>query len=320
MTHALYYPPANRTAQWFATKYPGAVFTSLEKLLLHTTEGPGWPAYQGGAVAPNLTVYPDTANHRLTWRQHWPVNQSSRALRHTRTQPTNGDHVVQIEMIGTCVPGGPGLYWPGAPDWALAGIADFLAWLASEWGSHLLSSTVNWRAYNASGDSQRLSDSAYNAYRGMLGHEHAPQNDHRDPGALNAARIIQLAGGTMALTDDDIARLTSSSLFINAIRTAVWKAGWGGSRETEDLGGNGRTEHADFRLYWASHQENGASATADAVLASLPDALREAFAQVAPTLAEAIVEHLPSDVTGLTTADVREAVREVLKTGADATD
>jgi len=197
MTHALYYPPANRSAQWYANKYPGTTFTSMEKLLLHSTEGSGWPGYDGGAKAPNMTGMPNVAARRIDWRQHWPVNQSSRAL-----------------LIGTCVPGGPGMFWPDAPDWALQGIADLYAWLHDEWDIPIVS-TVSWRAWNAPGDGQRLSNEAYNAYRGLLAHEHAPQNDHRDIGALDADRLIHLAaGGTnMSETNPTKTEVSQAVLF-----------------------------------------------------------------------------------------------------------
>jgi hypothetical protein len=313
MTRATLYPPANRTAQWFASKYPGTTFSAIEKLLLHTTEGSGWPSYSSGAVAPNLTARPDTANRRLIWRHHFPINMSSRALRHTRTQPTNGDHVVQVELVGTCVPGGPGLYWPGAPDWALEGVAELAVWLADEWGSHLLQSSVAWRAYNASGDSQRLSDSAYNAYRGILGHEHAPQNDHRDPGELNVARIITLAKGntvTRTLTDEDIAALAASPVFRGAVTNAVWRAGWGGGRQ------DGTTEYADWRLWAASHPESAAAANAAEVAALTEGPLIEA-------VAEAVIAKFGDgqiNVTlNLAPEAIKDAVREVLVEGTGGT-
>jgi len=218
--HATRYSLANATAQWFADDHPGVTFTSMEKCLWHSTETSGWPGYGGGATAPNFTATPDQSAKRLVWRQHFPVNMSSRALLHSHTQPTNGDHVVQIELVGTCVPGGPGLFWPTAPDWALAGIADFAAWLYQEWAVPLRS-TVTWRAYGASDDWQRLSDSAYNGYSGHLGHEHAPQNDHRDPGALAMARALTIAtsrlstGGTTVTPDeiDAVAQRTFEKIF-----------------------------------------------------------------------------------------------------------
>jgi hypothetical protein len=309
MTRATLFPGANRTAQWFADRYPGATFTSIEKLLLHTTEGSGWPAYQGGAIAPNLTAYPDMAAKALLWRHHFPINMSSRALAHTRTQPTNGDHVVQVELIGTCVPGGPGLYWPGAPDWALAGVAELVDFLVVEWGFAAVS-TVSWRAYNASGDGQRLSDAAYDAYRGVLGHEHAPQNDHRDPGALNVARILQIAKGSAVartLTDEDIAALAASPVFRGAVTNAVWRAGWGGGRQ------DGTTEYADWRLWAASHPEAAAGANAAAV-AELTEG------PIVDAIADKVVARLGTGLT-LTVAPeaIKDAVREVLVEGTGGT-
>jgi len=314
MTRATTFPPANRTAQWYASKYPGAAFDVIEKLLLHTTEGSGWPAYSGGAIAPNLTALPDVANRRLIWRHHFPINMSSRALAHTRTQPTNGDHVVQVELIGTCVPGGPGLYWPGAPGWALEGVAELAGWLADEWGGHLLTSAVTWRAYNAPGDGQRLSDSTYNAYRGILGHEHAPQNDHRDPGALDVARIIQLAKGNAVariLTDEDIAALAASPVFRGAVTNAVWRNGWGGSKQ------GGDTEYADWRLWAASRPELAAGANAAAVAALTKGPLVEA-------VASAVVARLTgsgqiSVTLSVAPEAIKDAVREVLTEGTGGT-
>jgi hypothetical protein len=314
VTRATHFPPANRSAQWYADDYPGTVFDLIEKLCLHTTEGSGWPGYAGGSQAPNLTALPDFANRRLVWREHFPINMSSRALRHTRTQPTNGDHVVQVELIGTCVPGGPGLYWPDAPEWALAGVAELLGFLVAEW-NFPASSTVTWRAYNAPGDSQRLSDGAYNAYRGVLGHQHVPQNDHRDPGALDVARIIELTGGTidMPLTDADVAKLCSSPAFTKAVREAVWQAGWNSTSRGTD-----GTERADIRLYYASHPEYAAAAAADAVLARESGALIESVAAAVVTrLAAASLpgEVVTGEASALTRSDVEDAVRAVLREG-----
>src|SRR5215471_17719630 len=36
----------------------------------------------------------------------------------------------------------------------------------------------------------RLSGSAWNAYKGILGHQHVPENDHGDPGDINIAAIM----------------------------------------------------------------------------------------------------------------------------------
>jgi hypothetical protein len=259
---------------------------------LHTTEGSGWPSYSGGAVAPNFTAYPDPAAKALIWRQHFPITMSSRALMHTRTQPTNGDHVVQVELIGTCVPGGPGLYWPGAPDWALAGVAAFLAWLAAEWGDHLLASTVAWRAYNASGDGQRLSDGAYDAYRGVLGHQHAPQNDHRDPGALNVPRIIELAKGRTAVTQQNptLQEIQSGILYYPLDKDHV----------------------NPVTMLTRTYDAVNTLLARTAGLAGLAD-------EVAAKVAAALPETGSGDGGELTPADVKAAVRAVLTEGTGGT-
>ena len=292
MANALLCPGANHTSQWFAKDYPGTIFTTLGKLLLHTTEGSGWPGYAGGSTAPNLTGYPDPAARTVLWRQHFPVNMSSRARMHTRTQPTNGDHVLQVELVGTCVPGGPGLYWPGARDWALRCVADLLAWLHAEWMVPI-STGVLWRAYDAPGDGQRLTDAGYNAYRGVLGHQHAPQNSHRDPGALDVARIVRLAGGGgsdgMAPTLQEI---QSGLLYYDL-----------GSDYVNPLTLIKRTYDSVNVLLAGSADEAVALAAIRAVLAGQADAV-----------AARVLALLPHGV--LTSAEVETAVREALGEGS----
>jgi hypothetical protein len=315
MTRATLFPPANRTAQWFASKYPGTIFTSIEKLLLHTTEGSSWPVYSGGSIAPNLTALPDVANRRLIWRHHFPVNMSSRALKNAPGGvQTNADHVVQVELIGTCEKGGPGLYWPGAPDWALAGVAELARWLHIEWGLTLNAAPL-WLPYPASyGNTKaRMSGATWDAFRGILGHQHVPENDHGDPGALDVARIIALAkGNTVArtLTDDDIAALAASPVLRSAMTSAVWRAGWGGSRQ------DGKTEYADWRLYTASHPEYAAKAIAAEIAAlakgPLVDAVADAVIAKLGTSTTAVTVNLAADV-------IKDAVREVLVEGTGGT-
>lgn len=299
MAHALIYPGADTAAQWFADAWPGRTFPSLEKVLLHTTEGSGWPSYDRGGTAPNFTAKPDMQARRLLWRQHFPANMSSRALRHTRTQPTNTDHVLQVELVGTCVPGWKtGLFWPQAPAWALEGLAAFLAWVAAEWGDHLLESGVTWRAVDAPGDAQRLRDAAYDAYRGVLGHQHAPQNDHRDPGALPMKRILTLAheiGDDVMPTADEVAAATVKAL----------------------LDYVPESQPHNLKTLWKRAYEQTAHNT------TLLQDLRGHLAELADDVAERVVASLPpvgSGVGGaLTRVDVAAAVRQVLTEGTGGT-
>jgi hypothetical protein len=199
MAKARYYPLANTTAQNFASAWPGVIMPSLRVLVLHTTETSGWPGYSGGASAPTFTAYPDTVNKKLVWRQHFPLDMSCRALRNDPGGVnTNTTGTVQIELVGTSDSGGPGMFWPNAPDWALQDLADFCVWLRNEWGVPC-TSTVRWVAYPASygfNASQRLQGSDWLNYRGILGHQHVAENDHGDPGLFPIARLLQFTNTT----------------------------------------------------------------------------------------------------------------------------
>jgi hypothetical protein len=171
-------------------------------VVLHSTEGNGWPAYAGGSVAPTLTLWA-VAPGDVRWRQHFPVNESARALMNKAGGvQTNTAGAVQVELVGTCDPtshrNNPSwMYWPEAPDWALAAVATFLAWMRAEWGLPLQSTTRPWLAYPSSygNSAARMSFGEWQSFSGVCGHQHVPENDHGDPGNLPIARILSLAVG-----------------------------------------------------------------------------------------------------------------------------
>ena len=204
VTHALYYPPADRTTQDFSRAYPGSIMPKVDTIAWHTTEGGyAWPGYSGGSMAPSLTGFPDVPNKRILWRQHFPVNMSARALVHPRTPVdvrTNDLNVCQVELCGTCDTAGPGFFWPTAPDWALQGLADFAKWMspAGEWEVPLVSTPRPWLAYPRSygASAARMTASEWLNFSGHCGHQHVYGNDHGDPGSLNVARMLQLAQDT----------------------------------------------------------------------------------------------------------------------------
>lgn len=198
-------------------KYPGAVaggsswyqdnfggdHMEVNCIVLHTTEGTTLPTYSGGAVAPNFTAVPDFKNEKLVWYQHFDFDVSSRALvNKAGGVETNTNNVTQIELVGTCDPSThkkwgttKHIYWPEAPDWALEEVAKFLAWANKNHGVPL-SGMSKWAAYPGSygvNASQRMSMTAWNAFRGICGHQHVPENDHGDPGAINFAKLLQMA-------------------------------------------------------------------------------------------------------------------------------
>jgi len=195
MPKAPYYPLANRTAQNFQDDYPGVLFESIRGVILHTTEGSGWPAYGGGKSAPTLTAKPNYSTKHLEWRHHFPLNRSGRALRNDPGGVlTNTSNVVQVELCGTSDKNGPGMKWFGAPDWALEDLATFLAFMNKEWGVPLVAPHA-FLAYPGSyGNSPaRMSASEWREFRGVAGHQHVPENSHGDPGALPIGVVLRMA-------------------------------------------------------------------------------------------------------------------------------
>lgn len=193
MAGATHYPKASRH---YSTAYPGVPMGGVDKLLIHSTEGSGWPGYDGGAKRPTLTYHPKTRE----WREHGRLDYSARALQDKTSTPVreNRDRVVQVEIIGTCDP----IAHRDHPDWAytpeltednLVDLADLLAFLNREWGTPLVAAPL-WLPYPASyGNTKaRMSSATYDAFKGLLAHQHASGNDHGDA-LINASRVVALA-------------------------------------------------------------------------------------------------------------------------------
>lgn len=205
------YPKANATLQYFVKKFPGSTMTP-NVVVLHSTEGFDWPSYGGGATAPNMTMKPDFKNKKLLSRQHIPANKSSRAL---ENRPggvqTNTLNAFQIELTGTCdsrykkrwgskVAGVDYIYWPDAPDWALRDLGEVMTWLNKEWPSFPIKDGAprGWVVYPDSyglSAKQRMSFAEWNNGRGIVGHQHVPENSHGDPGNMNIKRLIEIIKG-----------------------------------------------------------------------------------------------------------------------------
>lgn len=202
MTHTQFYPGADHSTEWADGAFARGTFSTVEKLCLHSTETTGLPGYAGCSMAPTITFDPRT----LRWTQHNQIGDSARALEDPTTTAVreNRDNVVQIEIIayadeatgkrvgGTLV--------SQLSDAALRELGFFAGWLHMEWGLPL-QSTVTWKDYPASygaSNGVRLSGPDYDAYRGILGHEHVSGNHHGDPGGINIARILQYARAYVA--------------------------------------------------------------------------------------------------------------------------
>jgi hypothetical protein len=205
---ATIYPGANTTAQWFADNYPGIIMNVTDIVVLHTTEGSGWPSYGGGASAPTMTIMVDSANRRLVVRQHFPLNMSARALvRPSGSPPTNTAGVIQIELIGTCDPSQRErmFYWPAAPAWVLDELAEVIATLHKIRGIPLRA-WGEWKAYPSSygNTSARMSWTEWKNFSGVCGHQHVPANHHGDPGNINITYIMAKARAIATEGEDDM--------------------------------------------------------------------------------------------------------------------
>jgi hypothetical protein len=192
MGHAVHYPGADRTSQWRGSG--GATMPSVNKLLLHTTETAGWPGYPG--FQPTLTFNPWQPRGKR-WRQHLPINGSASTLQNAGTFRTNRANVCQIEIVAYCDPArrSSSAHISKISADAYHELGEFWAWIHREWGVPL-KLYPNWKAYPASyGTSNgiRMSVAQFGAFKGVCGHQHAPGNDHGDPGDLRVAQILSAA-------------------------------------------------------------------------------------------------------------------------------
>lgn len=193
------------------------------KLLLHSTEGStiegAVAAYRARNVWPHLTV----DCHRRRAVQHLPLQLAGRSLKNKAGGvETNraGQYLVQIELVG----------FAQRPE--TIGDTDDLDWFARtvvrpihEATGIPLYTQVTWVPYPASygeGAAQRVPAYRWADLSGIVGHQHAPENDHGDPGALDVARIIATASNPqeddMALTEAEYQRINSIAV------TAAWGA------------------------------------------------------------------------------------------------
>ncbi len=213
LTGPQYYPGASHSgASWYEDNYGGDAM-DVNVLTIHTTEGTTLPTYDGGAVAPNITFVPDFTKKKLVAYQHYRVDISSRALvNKLGGVATNTNNVTQAEFVGTCDPathrkwtnlGYAHIYWPEAPDWALEGMAEYVAWLHENHGVPLVAPS-QWLAYPSSygSTSARMSFDEWNKFRGICGHQHVPENIHGDPGNIAITKVIQMTKALLALDDD----------------------------------------------------------------------------------------------------------------------
>jgi len=206
----------------------GPYTSPVDKLLLHTTEGGSVEgaiaAYQANNSWPHFTVdfrygRPPRVVGHLDYR-----TQAARSLRNLAGGvQTNTDGVVQIEVVGSAVR-------PDEIDWAAVG-STVVAPICAELGIPVVSS-VTWLPYPASygNTAFRLSPVAWTAYKGVLGHQHAPENAHGDPGAIPIGVLLAAANqeDDMPYTPEELTTIVRDAVGAeftqvgDATRTAVF--------------------------------------------------------------------------------------------------
>jgi len=172
------------------------------RIVLHTIEGSASPAMIAGHAYPPHVWY-DPATRQL-W-QTVPLDRFAFALEHPAgTIETNAARALQVEISGQA---------QNTPDWPQAWldnlaedvIVPMCQWVASVGGSIDLLDVPAPGAIPGSASEaapQRFTEQAWQAFRGICGHRHVPNNIHWDPGALDtnhiAAHAALTVGGLLA--------------------------------------------------------------------------------------------------------------------------
>lgn len=235
MARAIYYPKANRTAQWYGGNYRGSDITP-NVMVWHTTEVHGWPSYGRGASMPHLTY--DPVKHQ--WRQHMRLDRSARALRNASGGvETNTLNACQVEIVaysdeGLALSRGAGAYRVSRLDArALRDLGDFSKFMFDEWGLKL-DIDPGWLYSNF--NAPPMSFSQWRNFYGHTGHNRVPENTHWDPGKLDIKTIIANAKGQ---EDDDVRPSEWNKADKKAVADAVWNtdgvikapSGYGGTNK-----------------------------------------------------------------------------------------
>jgi len=146
----------------------GSILGGKPKCLWHDTETTGLPPYSDGFF-PNMTICKGKPF------QHIPADRAARALKNPDGGvQTNRWNVFQIEICGS------------ANNVVFVSVMQEVAdWLQEVRGTPK-TCTVQFRRFDASAginNGVRLSSEEWRVYSGHLGHMHAPENDHGDPGS-----------------------------------------------------------------------------------------------------------------------------------------
>lgn len=217
----LWHPTA---IQVIPSSYTGSLLSSFEKQVIHTTETekytPSKVSYYGHQLWPHATLA--QINNVWTLFQHLPLNRSSACMRNlVGGVETNRDGCIQIEIAYTAGKG------QELPTGGLNKLYEWLSWVGrkTEIPFHFVDDFHYYlpeNNYQLGKEPWRLRGAAWDSFRGILGHQHADENVHGDPGKINVAYLKLL--NTPITEEDDVVRAT---LTIKEGSNEVYLAGLG---------------------------------------------------------------------------------------------
>lgn len=163
--------------------------------VLHTTETDYYPpstkSYFGHKSWPHSTIG-EAKDGRRGIFGHIPINRAARALKNPAGGvETNAAHAVQCEIV-----------WRAGnaaamPDWLLDLVASWMRYVEATVGVQRTAATFYGQnagftvaSVNAK---QRMTAAQWNTFNGWCGHQHVPENDHWDPGAIPIDRLLNTA-------------------------------------------------------------------------------------------------------------------------------
>lgn len=172
-------PAATKEVLEDAGTYLGGPYRGV----LHTTEGDSYggalAAYRANRSAPHFTV----AGAQVY--QHVPINRASRSMQNLPGGvETNRWSAVQIEVVAHAA----------NPVWlpeTIEATRNLMAWVEQQTG--VRANAPRFLAYPASYGlkaPQRMGNQAWMRWDGWCGHQHVPENDHGDPGAIPITALL----------------------------------------------------------------------------------------------------------------------------------
>ena len=182
MTYPTRAPWATGTMFTYATP----PFTgSARKLVLHTMEvaEPAWPRYNNGGGLPHMSWNPGGR----AYRQHIPFDRSARTLRSPgvpRSPNINAGVTIQVEIAGFAAA------VSDYPDSWYDEVALRVGWLCDNLG---IPRSFPLRFTDSPNESVQVDWATWAATSGVVGHQHAPYNDHWDPGDIATRLAPRLA-------------------------------------------------------------------------------------------------------------------------------